>query len=83
MRPVAAYEAWIAAAAITSGRVFRCVDRHGRVGDRLSDRAVAQIVQQRAAKAGLAAEMFSGHSLRAGFATSAATAGVEERIIMG
>ena len=81
--PVAAYEAWITAAAIISGRVFRSIDRHGRLGDRLSDRAVAKIVQRRAAYAGLDAEIFSGHSLRAGFATSAANVGIEERVIMG
>ena len=79
--PVASYEAWIAAAAIT-GRAFRSINRHGRLGNRLSDRAIAQIVQRRAAKAGLDPTGFSGHSMRAGFATSAAALGIEERIIM-
>jgi integrase len=80
--PVAAYEGWIAAAEITEGRAFRAVDRHGRVADRLSTNAVAGIVQRRAALAGLDAAAFSGHSMRAGFATSAAAVGVEEREIM-
>ena len=80
--PAAAFEAWIAAAAITSGRAFRSVDRHGRLGPGLSTRAVAQLVQERAVKAGLDACGFSGHSMRAGFATSAAALGIEERIIM-
>ena len=35
-----------------------------------------------AARAGLDPAPFSGHSMRAGFATSAAAAGVEERVIM-
>jgi integrase len=80
--PVAALEGWLAVAEITSGRVFRSVDRHGKLGEVLSTRAVAQIVQTRAARAGLDPTPFSGHSMRAGFATSAAAAGVEERVIM-
>lgn len=80
--PAAAYEAWIAAAGIARGRAFRSVDRHGRIGGGLSTRAVAQIVQARAAAAGLDPTVFSGHSLRAGFCTSAAAEGVEEREIM-
>ncbi|OHV18258.1 hypothetical protein BK022_00360 [Methylorubrum extorquens] len=39
-------------------------------------------MQRRAAAAGLDPTLFSGHSMRAGFATSAALAGVEERLIM-
>ncbi|MBM6582983.1 site-specific integrase [Microvirga sp. BT689] len=80
--PVIAYETWIAMAGVIQGKAFRSVDRHGRLGERLSTRAVAKIVQRRAGLAGLDAQAFSGHSLRAGFATSAAAAGVEERIIM-
>lgn len=80
--PAAAYAAWIAAAGISEGAVFRGVDRHGRVGRRLSTDAVSEIVQRRAGAAGLNPTLFSGHSMRAGFATSAALAGVEERLIM-
>lgn len=77
--PVAAYTAWLAAAAITEGAVFRAVDRHGRIGGRLSGQAVALIVQRRARAAGLdAPASYAGHSLRAGFATSAARAGMGE-----
>lgn len=79
--PIAAYEAWLTAAGIAAGRVFRSVDRHGGLGDALSDRAVALIVKRRAAAAGLDPRAFAGHSLRAGFATSAAAGGVEERVI--
>lgn len=57
------------------------MDRHGRVADSLSDKAVALIVKRRAETAGLDPERFSGHSLRAGLATSAAAAGAEERDI--
>lgn len=80
--PAVAYGAWIAAAGISEGAVFRGVDRHGRLGRRLSTDAIAEIVQRRAAVAGLEASIFSGHSMRAGFATAAAMAGIEERLIM-
>lgn len=81
--PVAAFEAWIAAAGITEGRAFRSVDRHGNVRAKLSDRAVALIVQARARAAGLPdADHFAGHSMRAGFCTAAAAKGIEEREIM-
>ncbi|HEV2564186.1 MAG TPA: tyrosine-type recombinase/integrase [Microvirga sp.] len=80
--PAAAYEAWIAAAEISEGAVFRGINRHGRIGRRLSTDAVSAIVQRRAAAVGLDPTLFSGHSMRAGFATSAALAGVEERLIM-
>ncbi len=80
--PAAAYMAWVSAAGITGGRAFRSVDRHDRVGDSLSTRAVAQIIKTRVAAAGLDATAFAGHSIRSGFATAAAMAGVEERDIM-
>lgn len=80
--PVEAYESWLAAAGLTEGRVFRAINRHGHLADKLSTNAVAEIVQRRAALAGLDAGAFAGHSMRAGFATAAAMAGVEERTIM-
>jgi site-specific recombinase XerD len=83
MCPVRALEAWLAAAAIAEGPLFRCVDRHGRVHvDALSDRSVARIVQRTATLAGLDAEKLAGHSLRAGFATSAARKGKSLDAIM-
>ncbi len=76
--PAAAYTAWLAATGIAEGAAFRAVDRHGRLGGRLSGNAVALIVQRRAGAAGLDAAAYAGHSMRAGFATSAAHAGVGE-----
>lgn len=76
--PASAYEAWLAAAGHTDGAAFRAVDRHGRRGGRLSGSAVALIVKRRAAAAGLPAKNFAGHSMRSGFATSAARAGLSE-----
>lgn len=63
------------------GVLFRSINRQGKVGKRLSDHAVARIVKARAAQAGLDPSAYSGHSLRAGFATAAAAAGIEERAI--
>lgn len=74
--PVAALNAWLAAAGIVSGALFRAVSKSGRVLDRtLTDRAVAHIVKAYAARAGLDPADFSAHSLRAGPITSAAEAG--------
>jgi integrase len=49
---------------------------------RLSDRAVAEIIKRRALAAGLDPALFSGHSLRTGFATEAYAQGVPELAIM-
>ena len=60
------------AAGITEGPIFRWIKKGGLVTcDRLSDRSVAQIVKRRAEAVGFDPSLFSGHSLRAGFVTSA------------
>lgn len=80
--PVRALAAWREAGSITEGALFRPLGRAGVVGDeRLSDRAVARVVQRAARAAGLDPAHFGGHSLRAGLATSAAAADVSERVI--
>ena len=80
--PVRAVQAWIGAAGLTDGPLFRPVDRHGTIADRrLSDKAVALVVKRAAAAAGLDPSVLAGHSLRAGLATSAAAAGASERAI--
>lgn len=72
LRPVDALDAWLAAAGITEGPIFRDVDRHGNVGAAaLTGRSVARIVKRAIAGAGLDEKLFSGHSMRAGFVTSA------------
>ena len=77
MCPVKALEAWLSASGITDGPVFRSMHKGGRVGPkRLSPDAVAEIVKRRARAAGLDPTYYSGHSLRAGFVTSAAAAGM-------
>jgi len=76
--PVKALKAWLDTAKITEGPVLRGVDRHGNVAHRrLSTEAVARVVKERAAAVGMNPSRLSGHSLRAGMATSAAIAGVE------
>ena len=75
--PVKGLEKWMTTAGIESGPIFRTVDRHGLVHDkRLSGEAVANVVKARVAEIGLNSDSYSGHSLRAGLATSAAIAGV-------
>ena len=74
---VSAFDAWVTASGITEGAVFRPVDRHGHINEaRLSGEAVALVVRERVAAAGFDPARYSGHSLRAGLATSAAQAGV-------
>ncbi len=80
--PVDALMAWLEVAGIDSGPVFRGVDRHGHIGGRLTGCGVALLVKHYVAAIGRDPRAFSGHSLRAGHATAAALAGVEERDIM-
>ena len=81
--PVNALETWLTTAGLATGPVFRPIDRYGHLRyGRLSGRAVARIVKRCASRAGLDKSKFCAHSLRAGFATSAAIAGVSERAIM-
>ena len=48
----------------------------------ISDKSVALIIKRYADKAGLDSSRYAGHSLRSGFATTAAEFGAEERNIM-
>ena len=81
--PVRALQSWIEQASITVGPVFRSINRHGHVQPgRLSGIDVARIVKKLAERAGLDATKYAGHSLRAGHATTAASAGASERSIM-
>ena len=62
--------------------MFRSVTRHGRLGERLRPATVADVVKQYAKAAGLDPAEFGGHSLRAGFVTSAAERGARADRIM-
>lgn len=76
--PVTALRVWLQAAGITSGRIFRGVDRYEHVHDSLNDREVARIVKKHAMAAGLDPEQLAGHSLRAGFVTQNALVGTPD-----
>ncbi len=57
------------------------VKNEGKVFE-ISDKSVALILKKYAEKAGLDSARYAGHSLRSGFATTAAEFGAEERNIM-
>jgi hypothetical protein len=81
--PVRALVAWLVLLDADGGPIFRSVDRLGRIrATRLGDRDVARVVKRAAARADLHPRRYAGDSLRAGLATAAAIAGVEERAIM-
>ena len=86
--PVHALEHWLHFAKINFGPVFVRTSRDGKMAleARLSDKHVARLIKATMLKSGIRAELpekdrlalFSGHSLRAGLASSAE---VEERYI--
>lgn len=83
LRPVAALEAWLSAAGLTEGPIFREITRHGHLGtEALSDRSVARIVKKVLGGAGFDAELYSGHSMRAGFVTTSLEHGTDVFKIM-
>ncbi len=81
--PVRCYRAWLENSGITTGAVFRSIDRHGKMSERALDAgSIARIVKRAAAEAGLDPAGYAGHSLRAGFATQAFLNGAPELAIM-
>jgi site-specific recombinase XerD len=79
--PCAALAAWCEACGVTEGPLFRAIHVSGKLGGRLSGIDVNRIIVRAAKKAGLDPTGYSGHSLRAGLATSAAASGASERSI--
>ncbi|MGO8253587.1 site-specific integrase [Agrobacterium tumefaciens] len=76
-RPVEALNAWMAAAKIDKGSVFRGIGRWGTVSRRAIDpQSVNAILKQRAEMAGLDSGDFSAHGLRSGYLTEAANRGI-------
>jgi integrase len=74
--PVKALDRWLELSGIIQGPVFRPITRRGHVlPGQLSGDSIASIVKQRVRAIGLDPTRYSGHSLRAGFVTSAASAG--------
>jgi len=81
--PVRALRAWLATSAIDDGPLFRAVDRVGRISkSRLTARIVGERVKEMSARTGLDPQSYAAHSLRSGFATSAARANKSEAAIM-
>jgi integrase len=79
--PVGALRAWLRAAQIDDGAVFRRLD-HRVLGPRLRDEAVAEIVKSAVARAGFDYRTYAAHSLRSGFCTTASGAGADVAPIM-
>jgi site-specific recombinase XerD len=80
LKPLEALAAWLALRPDASPQspLFVSVGKGGRISpDRLSDRAVALVVKRWAGAAKLDPALFAGHSLRAGFITSALDAGAD------
>ena len=69
--PVKALKNWIDAIELKKGKIFN-----------ISDKNVSLIIKKYANYAGLDSRKYAGHSLRSGFATSAAESGADERNIM-
>ena len=81
--PVVSIQKWIEISKINSGAIFRRFTKGSNLSEkRLTDQTVALLIKEYLGLAGIDNKNYSGHSLRSGFATSAAEAGVEERTIM-
>ena len=80
---VHALKEWLRLSGITSGPVFRGFTRsHTIRKTRISDKTIALIVKHYVALMGMDPREYGAHSLRHGFATTAAQHHVEEREIM-
>jgi integrase len=84
IKPVDALRRWLDAAGIEDGAVFRPISRSQNVrgAARLTPVSISRIIKAYACEAGYEASEFSGHSLRAGFVTTAADRDVNETRIM-
>jgi len=81
--PVVSLKKWMEISKIGSGPVFRRFSKGSKLSEnRLTDQTVALLIKQYLQLTGIDSKNYSGHSLRSGFATSAAESGAEERSIM-
>ena len=81
--PVFSLKKWIEVSNIKSGPLFRRFSKGCKLMEnRLTDQTVALLIKNYLKLAGIDSKNYSGHSLRSGFATSAAESGAEERSIM-
>ncbi len=81
--PVQAYIEWVNCAALVRGPVFRAVDRWGNLQEEgLHANSVIPLLRQAFERAGIAAEHYTSHSLRRGFASWAHAAGWDLKSLM-
>jgi site-specific recombinase XerD len=81
--PVVSLQKWIEISKIDSGSLFRRFTKGSNLSkNRLTDQTVALLIKEYLKLAGIDSKNYSGHSLRSGFATTAAESGAEERSIM-
>jgi len=81
--PVVSLKNWLEKSEVKSGPLFRRFLKGSKLSEnRLTDQTVALVIKKYLQLAGIDSKNYSGHSLRSGFATSAAESGAEERSIM-
>jgi len=81
--PVLSLKNWIEISNINSGPLFRRFSKGSKLSNnRLTDQTVALLIKKYLKLANIDSKNYSGHSLRSGFATTAAESGAEERSIM-
>ena len=81
--PVISLQKWLEISKISSGSLFRRFTKGSNLTEnRLTDQTVALLIKEYLKLAGIDSKNYSGHSLRSGFATTAAESGAEERSIM-
>jgi len=81
--PVISIQKWLKISKINSGPLFRRFTKGSNLSEkRLTDQTVSLLIKKYLKLAGIDNKNYSGHSLRSGFATSAAESGAEERSIM-
>ena len=81
--PVTSVKKWIEVSNIKSGPLFRRFSKGSKLTEnRLTDQTIALLIKGYLKLAGIDNNNYSAHSLRSGFATSAAESGAEERSIM-
>ncbi|MDC3175585.1 tyrosine-type recombinase/integrase [Candidatus Pelagibacter sp.] len=81
--PVKSIKNWLEISKITNGPLFTRFSK-GLIltTNRLTDQTIALLIKKHLQQAGIDNKDYSAHSLRSGFATSAAESGAEERSIM-
>ncbi|MEE3924802.1 site-specific integrase [Pseudomonas viridiflava] len=81
--PVQAYIDWINCSALVRGPVFRAVDRWGNLGEEgLHANSIIPVLRQALSRAGIAAQPYTSHSLRRGFASWAHRSGWDLKSLM-